>query len=391
MSLSPMQAHDYYLVIHPTLHTSGFGNQIGMLIQHLAIAAASGRVLVLPPFHVPASHRLTASAPDNLLEPDTVLNLTSLAPLFDVLPLRHLPAASHDGAVLSWTAALPGAGGPRPLRLAPAPLDAALAAVQLLRQRHGCEEESSATGSDCRYVTYCHTAACRTRTRRACRRLRGGCSRTAQRLPNNYLFAHRLVQLLCGVSPDKRLSRGTVLITGSESPGDLMLDALQRHALSRLQLADAIRMRATELARRLGNFAAIHLRLNDVRDPGSKGFNSSSLPGALRALLPHLQLHTRIAAGGATDRGASDSQSVAGESASTDGQAMEGVSVPSRLVVYIASNQPDAVAAMRPAFASILMGVAAVQDWRALMGVGTRGGLVDALTEHELCVTARAP
>eukprot|EP00966_Prymnesium_polylepis_P279748 6463112-Prymnesium_polylepis.1 len=49
-----------YLVVHPVLHTSGFGNQMGMLLQHLAIASEAGRALLIPPFHQPASHRTAA-------------------------------------------------------------------------------------------------------------------------------------------------------------------------------------------------------------------------------------------------------------------------------------------------------------------------------------------
>ena len=46
-----------YFIVHPTLHGSGFGNQVGMMLQHIALAAHSQRTLVLPPFHVPPEHR----------------------------------------------------------------------------------------------------------------------------------------------------------------------------------------------------------------------------------------------------------------------------------------------------------------------------------------------
>ena len=38
------------LVVAPTLHGSGFGNQIGMLLLHVSLASLSRRTLVLPPF-----------------------------------------------------------------------------------------------------------------------------------------------------------------------------------------------------------------------------------------------------------------------------------------------------------------------------------------------------
>ena len=188
------------LVVQPSLHGSGFGNQVGMLLLHVALAALSGRSLVLPPFHQPLQHsctrRDTAGVPA-----DEVFNLTALAPLAHVVSRRQqqpLPDGGDGGDAARLTfAAAAVRTKPRPLRLAPAPLPPLLAAGRLLRKRTACEEGAGGR-CDVRDVAYCHLPSCRVRTKRSCRRLTGGCTRTSQRLPNNYLFAHRLSPLLCG-------------------------------------------------------------------------------------------------------------------------------------------------------------------------------------------------
>eukprot|EP00965_Chrysotila_dentata_P086772 2864359-Pleurochrysis_carterae.AAC.3 len=44
------------LTISPVLHTSGFGNQMGMLMLLTAVARLAGRALVLPPIIEPKEH-----------------------------------------------------------------------------------------------------------------------------------------------------------------------------------------------------------------------------------------------------------------------------------------------------------------------------------------------
>ena len=84
-----------YLVVHPLLHTSGFGNQVGMLLQHLALAAESRRALVLPPFHQPASHRRASQRAEQLLHADEVFNLTAASTLTaPVIALRDFRATA---------------------------------------------------------------------------------------------------------------------------------------------------------------------------------------------------------------------------------------------------------------------------------------------------------
>ena len=57
-------ATDRLLIVHPSLHGSGFGNQVGMLLQHLSLAALSGRALVLPPFHIKRMPRVGEPKPE---------------------------------------------------------------------------------------------------------------------------------------------------------------------------------------------------------------------------------------------------------------------------------------------------------------------------------------
>ena len=78
------------LVVHPELHTSGFGNQLGMLLQHLSIAALSHVQLVVPPLHVPVEHR-QAPAFAEVLHADEVFNFSALSPLVNVTAFRRVP------------------------------------------------------------------------------------------------------------------------------------------------------------------------------------------------------------------------------------------------------------------------------------------------------------
>ena len=58
-----------YLIVRGMLHSSGFGNQVGMLLQHVALAAHTGRVLVLPHIHQPAEHRRAGEPSESLRGP----------------------------------------------------------------------------------------------------------------------------------------------------------------------------------------------------------------------------------------------------------------------------------------------------------------------------------
>ena len=68
-------------VLHGPLHGSGFGNQVGMLLQHLAIARRAERAVVLPPIGQPREHRAAAESDDDELAPEEVFDLTSLSSL----------------------------------------------------------------------------------------------------------------------------------------------------------------------------------------------------------------------------------------------------------------------------------------------------------------------
>ncbi|KAL1519661.1 hypothetical protein AB1Y20_023179 [Prymnesium parvum] len=367
-----------FFIVYPLLHSSGFGNQMGMLLQHLAIAARSGRTLALPPFHQPSSHREARAAPE-LLEADSVLNLTALSPIARVLPSRQLAAPLHlHSAGMHATFSSLGATSPTPLFL-PAAGSTPLAALQLL----------ASTALSHRLVGYCHLLVCRQRMRRACRRVarRASCALRRHTLPNNYLFAHRLLEMLCvGRPPPSPLNAPlppAVLYTPPPPSAPLtptlpsnmnepllrataaLLDHVQREALGRLVLAEGLRARARALARVLGRYAAVHVRLPDVADAATKGINASELPALLRALAPRLRAHARHdgARGG-------------------------------RLVLYVASNRPNAIAGVRGALQAAVGATVTVQDWRGVTdakhGTGwvVHGGLRDALVEHELCVQA---
>ena len=78
------------LVVHPELHTSGFGNQLGMLLQHLSIAALSHVQLVVPPLHVPVEHRQAPAFAEVLADPDSTLAPLELHPARQA---RHIAEA----------------------------------------------------------------------------------------------------------------------------------------------------------------------------------------------------------------------------------------------------------------------------------------------------------
>ena len=200
-----MTSNDSFYIVHPLLHTSGFGNQAGMLLQHVALARLSRRTLVLPPLHQPPEHQSEGASSSALLNIDEALNLTALSTEcarvislseFQQLapPTVRLEQSPLDGSGshLTFSTLVAEPGPARPLRLEPAPAPMTLAALRLL-EGPWCEEGvRGATPDRCSFIGYCHLPGCRSRTRRACRRLAGGCSRASQRLPNNYLFAHAL-------------------------------------------------------------------------------------------------------------------------------------------------------------------------------------------------------
>eukprot|EP00966_Prymnesium_polylepis_P265755 6139139-Prymnesium_polylepis.1 len=107
-----------------------------------------------------------------------------------------------------------------------------------------------------------------------------------------------------------------------------------------------------------------------IRDsPSTKGLNASSLPVALARLAPRLSAFARMARA-----------------------QLEPHLRRRTLTVYVASNRPAVIAALRPALAAALGETASLQDWRGLTsklrGAEDRGGLLDALVEHDLCVHA---
>ena len=372
-----------YMVVHPHLHGSGFGNQVGMLLQHVALAAFSGRALVLPALHEPPEHRRRGEAAR--LWTEDVLNLTAFAPLARVVSRRQLgPTIGslkwHEHATLPFSAA---AGGERarPLRLKPAPLPALLAAAQLLGERASCEEGGDG-GCAVQHVAYCHTTTCRSRTRRACKRLAGGCARTAQRLPNNYLFEHRLGPLLC--------AEGSPLLARSPARGGAaapdpstrtlevasLAATLQRHerrALAQLTFAHSVRTRASAYARALGGrYFAVHARLRDAERTGSEGkavYNKGVAAAQLPQMLATLVRRIRSKDGGG-------------------GSAVR--------LIYLASNRPQTVGKLLPQIRAALSRAGfddvLVRGWldvaRADTGMAPPDGLLAALVELELCSLA---
>lgn len=392
------------LVVHPTLHSSGFGNQVGMLLQHVAVAALGWRTLIVPPIHQPAEHRRN-NDDDSSLAADEAFNLSAFAPLVRVLSARQ---AHQEAALLrssgELTFSLIDGDSSRPVQLQPGPMPAVLAAIYLMRTKGACERNSaSAGGRSCNVIGYCHTVSCRTRTRRACRRLQKGCSRSAQRLPNNYLFAHRLPPLVCepveaeddakaasvGVQSAASL-RAARAIEATEVTEASVLD-VQRRALHLLQLGDAVRHRSAALARRLGQYACVHSRMADVSDPSSKGMRPAELPARIGRLVRQLQPPQCEG-----QEGARAVPSLAATAATVGGP----------WTLYVASNRPRVVSRLKGAIdAAVRDAVGSrpgwgrcsvtVRAWDDLLphvdvsaGEAWRQGLRAALIEHELCTTA---
>lgn len=327
------------------LHVSGYGNQVGMLLLHLSLAAISNRTLVLPPLHQPLEHRSPHEAADQI-SADEAFNLTALAPIARVLSHRQwmngrsvlLPmeqdlltftqllhsndAAAQRGKRRHGQRQQRQQRAPRPLRLAAEPVSALAAAARVLtachdatcsegemdgrrrrkrrRRRRGTVTPGRGGGGDDddgSTLVYCHLPSCRARTRRACKRLASGCSRTAQRLPNNYLFAHRLPALLCGNSYAAGAGReggkggesgkggkggeggkggasgkGGAGGKGGEGGDAALAAALDRHqrlALRLLSPGAHLRSQAASLGSHLGpSYAAVHARLADANAKG---------------------------------------------------------------------------------------------------------------------------
>ena len=188
-----------------------------MLQLHVSLAAVSRRTLVLPPIHLPLEHRSQTDGGDNSLSADEVLDLAAFAPLTHVQSLRSWPAAPLlPRALFTFAELQHGKSSKRrmrshhPAQLAAEPVPALVAALGLLRGEAACDDRDSARqrgrrrpqhachgsgpsgdpspaaaasaaagGARSSVVAYCHLPSCRSRTRRACKRLRGGCTRTA--------------------------------------------------------------------------------------------------------------------------------------------------------------------------------------------------------------------
>jgi hypothetical protein len=405
------------LVVHPELHTSGFGNQLGMLLQHLSIAALSHVQLVVPPLHVPVEHR-QAPAFAEVLHADEVFNFSALSPLVNVTAFRRVPwlrwMAQHQEVVgnkmrvfapllesrsarlgESWTS-------PPIARVSLSTGRADLTMIEVLRtNRSGLGTVASDWSRQA--WGYCHTVACRGHTRRAAKRecqrhtkmrhSRHGCSGTGRkyvRLGNNYYFARKLPWLLCATgaaSADgasnpatarRNMEDGVRTALGDGAPSasyvDELLSATEREMLSRLELSGELRSAAGEIAASLGAYACVHVRLRDdeadsaSEGAASKGLDKAFLLSALRELAP--RLHARGAR-----------------------------------TVYVASNRPGAMRAMR---ADLEAAVATTTSNHASAQIGEIGsrplqlstwhdvllrgvvptGLRAALIEHEICATA---
>ena len=407
------------LVVYPELHASGFGNQLGMLLQHLAIAALSHAQLVVPPLHVPVEHR-QARAFAEVLHADEVFNFSALSPLVNATAFRRVPwlqwMAQHQeivGKKMRVFAPLPESRSGRlgdtwtspPIaRVSLSTERADLTMIEVLRtNRSGLG--TVASGWSSQTWGYCHTVACRGQTRRVakqeCRRKtkmrhsRHGCGGTVRkyvRLGNNYYFARKLPWLLCargGAPADgasnpatavarRNMEDGvrTALEDGAPSASyvDELLSATEREMLSRLELSGELRSAAGEIAASLGAYACVHVRLRDdeadaaSEGAASKGLDKAFLLSALRELAP------RLHAGGAR-------------------------------TVYVASNRPGAMRAMR---ADLEAAVATPTSSHASAQIGEIGGrplqlstwhdvlhrgvvptgLRAALLEHEICATA---
>ena len=404
------------LVVHPELHASGFGNQLGMLLQHLSIAALGHAQLVVPPLHVPVEHR-QARAFAEMLHADEVFNFSALSPLVNVTAFRRVPwlqwMVQHQevvGKKMRVFAPLPESRSGRlgetwtspPIaRVSLSTGRADLTMIEVLRKNRS----GLGTVGSSQTFAYCHTVACRGHTRRAAKRechsqtkarhsrhRCGGTGRKYVRLGNNYYFARKLPWLLCATgtasadgasNPATAVARRnmedgvrTALEDGTHSASyvDELLSATEREMLSRLELSGELRSAAGEIAASLGAYACVHVRLRDdeadaaSEGAASKGLDKAFLLSALRELAP------RLHAGGAR-------------------------------TVYVASNRPGAMRAMR---ADLEAAVAAPTSNYASAQIGEIGsrplqlstwhdvlhrrvvptGLRAALLEHEICTTA---
>jgi hypothetical protein len=138
------------VIVHPLLHESGFGNQFGMALQHLAITQLAGRDLVLPHFHQPREHLAGATDSAAHVDPGELINLRSLTSpcsnVSSVAVLRGIapPASGSQLTYSIWReygiqAGLPAAGGGPTLpkwevaRLPARPESVELALVHFLR------------------------------------------------------------------------------------------------------------------------------------------------------------------------------------------------------------------------------------------------------------------
>jgi len=279
--------------------------------QHVSIAQLGKAQLVLPPFHQPSEHRKAGATAgsDAPLNASDVLNVSSI-----LSPCTSVRASPSDGFLayerLATVARLTYAtcdssgggadcaGGARwhALQL-PRHEQPALAVVHLLRGGAGL-------------VAYCHTVECRARTRRVCRRRRrqSPCTRPPPRLPDNYLFAHRLARLLCG---------GT-------SPPVTPLERLQLATLRKMEVAAPLAATAARLSARLGQYAALHLRASDGNGArATKGLNQTDFLHLLSRAAPMLRRLARASAG-------------------------------ARTTLYLASNRPEMVADLLPASQRVL-------------------------------------
>ena len=98
-----------YLLVHPVLHASGFGNQVGMLLQHVALAALTNTTLVLPAIQQPEEHRDKREKRSDMysIPSDRVFNLSSFAPLANVLSPQQLLSSQPSLTLPEGDAPLP--------------------------------------------------------------------------------------------------------------------------------------------------------------------------------------------------------------------------------------------------------------------------------------------
>ena len=406
------------LVVHPTLHSSGFGNQLGMLLQHLSIAALSGARLVVPPVHVPVEHRRSSAVPEQL-HADQVFNFTSLLPLVNATALRLVPplqwlarTGRKMGTFESLSSRKERDGEPWPSSpIARLSLDSAfpdaLSMVASLRGMGGCRGGCAGDASRCaepRFVRYCHTIDCRAHTRhayRSCRRRRkrkGWCGATAGsqqrgappyvRLRNNYYFAHKLPAVLCdrgpahcatctGLAPGAATLPPAAAARAARSRADgsvagllpwrsdgtnrtalfeWRMVAAERELLSRLQLSGEIRAAAAEIAAALGEYACVHVRLHDASGGGSGGGREGGSEGASEGGREEGSDGGRKGGSVAGRKGLGTAETIAALRRLAPRLRAAGARA-----VYVASNRPNAVRAVGADLAGALAAAASTQ------------------------------